>query len=137
MAITQKWTLVSDGCLQDSSSANPVYSIVNTAAADGAADPQASATVGSVYIRPGHTDDYSKWYQKVADNDADADWQKFLVNNDAEAVSMENDWTWDAANRINFRDTTLFIYSPSPSTAALDLGASGDVWQIGDQAESN
>ena len=137
MAITPKWTMVSDGCWQDSSSANPIYHIINTAAPDGAADPQASATKGSWYIRPGTTDDYSQWYQKVADNDADADWQKVLVNYNEEAVVLEGSLTMGTTARFQVRDSTLYVYSPSASTGAIALGASGDVWQIGDQAASN
>jgi hypothetical protein len=110
---------------------------VNTAAPDGAADPQASATKGSLYIRPGTTDDYSQLYMKVADNDADADWQKVLVNNNEEPVSIEANWTWDAANRIQVRDSTLYIYSPSASTGFIALAASGDVWRIGDPSGNN
>lgn len=137
MAITPKWTFVSDGCWQDSSSANPIYFIVNTAAPDGAADPQASATKGSIYVRPGTTDDYSQWYMKVADNDADADWQKVLVNYNEEAVTLEGALTMATSTRFQVRDSTLYIYSPAASTGAIALGASGDVWQIGDQASSN
>jgi len=137
MAITPKWTLVSDGCWQDSSSANPVYFIVNIEAPDGASDPQASATKGSIYVRPGTTDDYSQWYMKVADNDADADWQKILVNANEEAVTFEGAVTMGTSTRFQVRDATLYIYSPAASTGAIALGASGDVWQIGDQASSN
>ena len=137
MAITPKWTLVSEGCWRDESSANPVYLIVNIADPDGASDPQDSATKGSLYFQPGTTDDYSQVYMKVADNSADADWQKILVNNNEEAVSMEGNWTWDTSSRIQVRDATLYIYSPSASTGAIALAASGDVWQIGDQGSAN
>jgi len=137
MAITPKWTMISEGCWQDSSSANPVYVIVNTAAPDGAADPEASATKGSLYFRPGTTDDYSQLYMKVADNDADADWAKVLVNFNEEAVTFEGAVTMGTSTRFQVRDSTLYIYSPAASTGAIALGASGDVWQIGDQAASN
>jgi hypothetical protein len=137
MAISPESLFNSPICFRDTDGSNPVYFIINAADPDGAADPQASATKGSLYFQPGDTDDTSQLYQKVADNDADADWQKVGVDNNEEAVSVEGDWTWDAANRINFRDTTLYIYSPAASTGAIALGATGDVWQLGDQAASN
>ena len=137
MAITPKWTQVSEGCWQDSSSANPIYIIVNTAAPAAAEDPQASATKGSLYFRPGTTDDYSQLYMKVANNLAAADWQKVLVNYNEEAITLEGALTMGTSTRLQFRDSTLYIYSPAANTAAIALGASGDVWQIGDQAASN
>ena len=137
MAITPKWTQVSEGCWQDSSSANPVYIIVNAEQPAGASAPQSDATKGSLYFRPGTTDDYSQVYMKVADANADADWQKILVNYNEEAVVLEGSLTMGTSARFQVRDSTLYIYSPAASTAAIALGASGDVWQIGDQTSSN
>jgi len=74
---------------------------------------------------------------KVAVNDADADWRKVLVDYNEEAVTLEGAVTMGTSTRLQFRDSTLYIYSPSASTAAIALGASGDVWQIGDQASTN
>ena len=137
MAISPEWTLRSEGCWQDTSGANPIYIIVNTEQPAGASAPQSDATKGSIYVRPGTTDDYSQWYMKVASNNADADWQKILVNYNEEAVTLEGALTMATSTRIQVRDSTLYIYSPSASTAAIALGATGDVWQIGDQTSSN
>ena len=65
MAVTPKWILVSEGQLYDTASGTSVHLIVDEGAPSGAADPQASANKGSLYLRTDQTDDLSPLYLKI------------------------------------------------------------------------
>ena len=137
MAITPEWVLNSEGKFNDTSSANPVYLIVSTGAPDGAADPQASATKGTIYFRPSQTDDLSPVYVKIDSDSADDDWKQVMVDYSQDDYTRNGALTFLTDKSLYLRDTGQRIYSPAANTGALALAASGDTWQIGDQAGSN
>ena len=137
MAVSPEWTFNSPGQFNDTSGSNPVTYITSTGAPDGAADPMDSAAKGSVYHRASQTDDNSPLYVKVDESSSDDDWQKVLVANCSDSHDINGNWEWQTDTKIYFRDTGQYIYSPSANTGAIALGASGDVWQIGDQASTN
>lgn len=137
MAITPEWVLNSEGKFNDTASTNPVYLIVATGAPDGAADPQASATKGSIYFRPSQTDDLSPIYVKVDSDSANDDWVQLMADYSQDAYTRNGHTTYLTDKSIYLRDTGQRIYSPAANTGALELAASGDTWQIGDQTLSN
>lgn len=137
MAITPKHYWVSEIQVYDADSSDYIHIIADAGVPDGAADPQASAYQGSLYFRTDASDDEPCLYVKVDTDSADDDWVALLIDKDESTKTIEANWTWDTSNAILLRDAGQKIYSPAADTGALALAASGDTWQIGDQAASN
>jgi len=137
MANTPKAHLVTVVRLYDEDSSDYIELLMNDSAPSGAADPWASAPKGSLHVHGNATDDCPVLYQKVANAGADDDWVTTWVDKDEAAKTLEANLTMAAANAILLRDSGQKIYSPAADTGALVTAASGDAWQIGDQAGSN
>lgn len=136
MAVTPKSILVSEIKLFDTDSSGAVYLIVDAGAPDGGADPQNSASKGSLYFRTDATDDTPCLYCKIDEDGATEDWVAVCVDNDGATKTMNAAWTFGTNTPIKFRDTGQAIYSPAANVGALAL-ASGDVWRLGSIANSD
>jgi hypothetical protein len=66
-----------------------------------------------VYLSTNQTTDQSPLYVKVDTGNSDDDWVMVPLNKDEGNYTMEGDWTWATDNRVYFRDTGLYLYSPA------------------------
>jgi hypothetical protein len=100
-----------------------VIIILSAGAPDGNSAPESSAAKASFYIRDDATDDQSPLYLKVDADSADDDWVAVIVDRDEVARTMENDWTWDADQRVQFRDSAIFIHSSGDGDMTISADA--------------
>ena len=137
MAITPKWDLISEGRLYDADSSTSVHIIVDAGSPSGAADPQASANMGSLYFRTDQSDDKSPLYIKIDSDSSDNDWVQVLIASGQDTPTINGSWTFGTDYGLYFRDTGQRIYSPAANVGALALAASSDYWRFGDMSGSN
>lgn len=87
--------------------------IWGTGAPDGDSAPEVDAVKGTIYIRTDASDDVSAFYQKIDEDGSDSDWAQLVANNDSTAFQMNGHWMWLTDKKIQFRDSAIYIYSPS------------------------
>lgn len=115
--------------IKTADTSSDVVIILSSGAPDGNSSPQSDAAKGSWYIRDDATDDQPCIYVKVDADSADDDWVTVVFDKDETAHTMENDWTWDADQKIQFRDSAIFIHSNTDGEMTIQADS---VINIGD-----
>ena len=105
------WLMTPLEFIKTAGTSSDVQIILLSGAPDGNTSPCSDAAKGSWYIRDDATDDESFLYLKVDDDSADDDWVAVWVDKDEAAKTLEAALTMDADNKIQLRDTAIFIHS--------------------------
>ena len=105
------WLMTPLEFIKTAGTSSDVQTILLSGAPDGNTSPCSDAAKGSWYIRDDATDDESFLYLKVDDDSADDDWVAVWVDKDEAAKTLEAALTMDADNKIQLRDTAIFIHS--------------------------
>lgn len=86
---------------------------------DGDSSPFSDAVKGTRYFRTDASDDVSPLWLKVDLDSTDDDWVQVVIDKDSTAYTIKGHWTWDADKRVYFRDTGIYVFSPSDGVLRL------------------
>ena len=123
------WLMTPLELIKTVNTSSDIHIIVASGAPDGNSSPCSDAVKGSLYIRDDATDDQSPLYIKVDEDGADDDWVAVFVDKDESAKTLENDLTMNADEKVQFRDTAIYIHSSGDGD--LTITADGHIY-IGD-----
>jgi hypothetical protein len=136
MALDEKATLTIPVQINKTAgTASSIATLVGSGAPDGDSDPQQSAAKGSWYIQDDATDDQSPLWLKVDDADADDDWVRVLIDKSELATTLEAILTMDADNKIQFRDTDIFVHSNADGQFTISADTSVNIGDGTNQVE--
>ena len=131
MALSQKTTLTHPiEIALTAGSSSGVAILVGAGSPDGNTDPWNSAGKGSLHIRIDQTDDYSPLYVKVDADGADDDWVPTFVEYDSTGRTLKSTLTMNVDNKVQFRDTGIFIHSNAGSYMNITAPSGVDISKL-------